>query len=387
MVVLPIEYIKTQNIYNAISKSLDDDLSVRLNYSELYNKVKQLLRREISHRDYHSCLKSMVDEKRLHRHEENEGKKKIATVYYSLTSTAKKESQFGILGIDSEKQKLRRLYQLLFFFLAIKPPNPISIRKLDRGLSNISISRKDLIIESHFHIRATGYIETNYKPVNSYKFRIVEYSDQGRKITHYYYKQLSFSLKDIIKHMKRQQKIPFDDIKQTPPINYIHFPEVTEEEIKKAMQKLRQENLIKPIQNTFDRYDRQISFIISDDSLLDLINKIWRIHDLQFERLRKKITYVEQPSEKEKEWLKFEYGDNAASIFIHNASRFRKGFIMKNKKVNGDIARIQRRIEGLDDRINQRILNINNKYGNIIEKFDFPSNILEGVCLRKIFLN
>jgi hypothetical protein len=333
----------------------------------------------------------MVNEKRLHRHEENEGKKKkIATVYYSLTSNAKKESQFGILGIDSEKEKLRRIYQLLFFFQAIKPPNPISIRKLDRGLSNISISRKDLIIESHFHIRATDYIETNYKPVNSYKFRIVEDSDQGRKITRYYYKQLSFSVQDIFKYMKRQQKTPFDaidDIKLTPSTNHIHFPEVTKDEIKKAMEKLSQENLIKPIQNTFDKYDRQTSFIISDDSLLDLINKIWRIHDLEFERLRKKITYVEQPSEKEKEWLKFVYGDNAASIVIHKASRSRKGFIMKNKKVNGDVARMQRRIEGLDDRINERILNINNKYGYIIKKFDFPSNILEGVCLRKIFLN
>jgi hypothetical protein len=327
----------------------------------------------------------MVKEKRLHRHEENEGKKKIATVYYSLTSNAKKESQFGILGIDSEKEKIRRLYQLLFFFQAIKPPNLISIRKLNRGLSSISISRKDLIVESHFHIKVTDYVETNYKPVNSYKFKIVEYSNQGRKITYYYYKQLSFSLKDIIKYIKRQQKIPFDDIKLTSFINHIHFPKLTEEEIKKAIEKLGEKNLIKPIPNTFDRCDRQITFIISNDSLLDLINKIWRIHDLELERLLKKISYVEQPSEKEKEWLKFEYGDNAASIFIHNASRFRKGFIMNNKKVNGDVTRIQRPIEGLDDRINQRILNINNKYGNIIEKFDFPSNILEGVCLRKIF--
>jgi hypothetical protein len=190
--------------------------------------------------------------------------------------------------------------------------------------------------------------------------------------------------------MKWQQKTPFDaidDIKLTPSINHIHFPEVTEEELKKAMEKLKQKNLIKPIQNTFDRYDRQTSFIISDDSLLDLINKFWRIHDLEFERFRKKITYVAQPSEKEKAWLKFVYGDNAASIVIYKASRFRKGFIMKNKKVNRDIARIQRRIEGLDDRINERILNINNEYGNIIKKFDFPSNILEGVCLRKIFLD
>jgi hypothetical protein len=198
---------------------------------------------------------------------------------------------------------------------------------------------------------------------------------------------LSLSVQDIIKYLKRQ-KTPFDDIKLTPFINHTHFPEVTEEEIKKAMEKLRQENLIKPIQNKFDRYDRQISFIISDNSLLDLINKIWRIHDLEFERLRKKITYVEQLSEEEKEWLKFVYGDNAASIVIYKASRYRRSFIMKNKKVNEDIARIQQRlIKGLDYRIKQRVLNINKKYGNIIRKLDFPSNILEGVCLKKIFLN
>jgi hypothetical protein len=132
---------------------LGEDLSVRLNYSELYDKVRQILGYEVSHRDYSSCLKSMVSEKRLNRNEEKTGKK-ISTVYYSLSSTARKESQFGILGMDSEKEKLRRLYRLLFFYQSLKPPIPISARIFDRGLSNISLSRKDLVIESHFHILA-----------------------------------------------------------------------------------------------------------------------------------------------------------------------------------------------------------------------------------------
>lgn len=372
-------------IFNAIIRSLVEDLSVRLNYSELYNKVKQLLGYKVSHRDYYSCLKGMVKEKRLDRNEENMGKK-ISTVYYSLSSNAIKESQFDILVIDLEKEKLRGLYRLLFLYQALKPPSPISVRIFDRGLSNISVSRKDLVIESHFHILATGYTETNYKPVNNYKFRIVEDFDQGKKTTYYYYKLLSFSLKDIIKYITRKQKTLSDDIKPTPFANRIYFPEIDEIEIKKVFEKLRHKNLIKPIQNIFDTCDMQITFIISDDSLLDLINEIWHIHELEFERLRKKIIYIEQPSEKEKVWLRFVYGDNEASIVIHNASSYRR-FNMNNKKINKDIAVVQQqRLEGLDDRINQRIQNINKKYGNIIKKFEFPLNILEDVCLNKIFL-
>ena len=143
---------------------------------------------------------------------------------------------------------------------------------------------------------------------------------------------------------------------------------------------MRHENLIKPIQNIFDRRDKQITFITSDDSLLHLINKIWGIHELEYERLRKKITYLERPTEKEKEWLRIVYGNNEASIVIHNASRYRR-------IVNREIAVVQqRRLQGLDDRISNRIIDIHRKYGNVVKKFDSPSDILEDVCLSKVFL-
>jgi site-specific DNA-adenine methylase len=102
----------------------------------------------------------MVDGKKLERKEENTGKK-ISTVYYSLTASAKKESRFDILGIDSLKKKRRKLYQLLFFFQAIKPPKLVSARKFNKALSSLSISRNNLSAETHFHILARGYTETN----------------------------------------------------------------------------------------------------------------------------------------------------------------------------------------------------------------------------------
>ena len=94
----------------------------------------------------------------------------------------------------------------------------------------------------------------------------------------------------------------------------------------------------------------------------------------------KKITYMERPTEKEKEWLRIVYGNNEASIVIHNASRYRRS-------VNREIAVVQqRRLQGLDDRISNRIIDIHRKYGNVVKKFDSPSDILEDVCLSKVFL-
>ncbi|CAN5157260.1 hypothetical protein BH18THE2_BH18THE2_18980 [soil metagenome] len=57
---------------------------------------------------------------------------------------------------------------------------------------------------------------------------------------------------------------------------------------------------------------------------------------------------------------------------------------MQNRE-DGFVARIEERIESLEDRINQRILNINKKYKKVIERFDFPPDMLEGICLNKIF--
>jgi hypothetical protein len=66
-----------------------------------------------------------------------------------------------------------------------------------------------------------------------------------------------------------------------------------------------------------------------------------------------------------------------------------KTALTKNRRRNDneDIARIRRRIESLEDRIEGRILSINKKYGRLIQKLDFPADVLEDVCLRKIFLN
>jgi hypothetical protein len=71
-------------------------------------------------------------------------------------------------------------------------------------------------------------------------------------------------------------------------------------------------------------------------------------------------------------------------MIIHNVSRFRKEYQKKNKNIE-HIAHMKVRIETLQDRIDQRIIDINKKYRSVIQKFDFPLNILKDICMRKIF--
>jgi hypothetical protein len=107
------------------------------------------------------------------------------------------------------------------------------------------------------------------------------------------------------------------------------------------------------------------------------LNQVWRIRNLELERLQKKLTYLEGPSRKEKEWLEITYGSNQASTIIYRTSHVRKD--MQNRKNS----HIGARIESLKDRIDQQKLNINKAYRKVIKKVDFPPDILEGISLDK----
>jgi hypothetical protein len=58
---------------------------------------------------------------------------------------------------------------------------------------------------------------------------------------------------------------------------------------------------------------------------------------------------------------------------------------MRNRG-NSGVTHIKTRIESLEDRIDHRALNIRKAYRKVINKFDFPPDILEGICLNKISL-
>jgi hypothetical protein len=151
-----------------------------------------------------------------------------------------------------------------------------------------SLSRKNLVVKSHFHVLATGYTETNHKPVKDYIFRIAEVYNGERKTTHYYCKRISFSIEDIVKYTKRHKQVAIDNTKLFPFIKHINVPKLTQQDIKKVFDTLRMEYIIKPTQNLFDKPGKRVTFLIADDNLQDLINQVWSIRNLELERLQKK---------------------------------------------------------------------------------------------------
>ncbi len=130
-----LKYFK-QDIVDAIAEVLFEANEGRLNYTELYYKVNSKLLHQIesdeegklSDRDFTAQLKIMVNENRLIREEEqyDPNKRRMPKVYYSLTANAKKERLFGTLGNDPVKERRRKLYHLLFFFMAFSPIRHIS---------------------------------------------------------------------------------------------------------------------------------------------------------------------------------------------------------------------------------------------------------------------
>jgi hypothetical protein len=368
-----------QDIFHAIVKTYFENNSDGRSWTDLYKCVKQSLGRTLSFRDFCYHIDNMIKDGILFK---DDPRRRGTRVSISLTKNAKKLHNLGILGQSEEEVNNKKILQLLVFFHQIKPPQLISAKTMNKILSFLSLSQRDLTryIESHFHNLDTGYTETNYKPIKDYKFRIAEVYNGERKTTHYYCKRISFSIEDVVKYTKKHKRVAIDNTKLFPFIKHISVPKLTKEDIKKVFDTLRRDGIIRPTQNIFDKPGKRVAFLIADDTLHDLINQVWSIRNLELERLQKKLTYLEGPTKKEKEWLELTYGSNQASIIIHSTS------LIRNEMQNRENSNIEKRIESLMDRINERMPNISKAYRKVIKKFDFPPDIMEGICLSKIVL-
>jgi hypothetical protein len=148
-----------QDILIEIKHKEQEEYKQYLHFSELYRKLnKRTNKKAISYRDFSRVLEDMVNEKRILKVQSTEdNNKRLPMVLYSLTEDAIKEHRLDILGIDPEKERLRRLYQLLFFYAAISPIRNISEEQLDK-------IKNELVIESRLHTVGTNFTEIIYKP-------------------------------------------------------------------------------------------------------------------------------------------------------------------------------------------------------------------------------
>lgn len=361
------------DIFNAVRDCLLNQDKVQ--YTHLYERVRVKIGK-ISLRDFSSELKLLVKEKKLQRTEDKTSNRKIKPVYFSLTQNAIVEHRLDILGIDAEKERLRRLYQLLFFYSAIA-----SVKDIPQ--SQIENIKKDLEIETRNHTSNSNVTDTVYKPKESVgdHFRIIkrEFADaepNKGKVVHYC-KLLSFSKEDVVKMVRDTERQRIKDQWSVMPFVNTLLP-FTDDEITRAFDILRNNHLIEPIRNMISGETR---FVIADKSLRDLVNEIWNMHWNELKLLQKRIFYIEPPSEEEIQWLKQVYGEHGAIQIIANSDRKRRNV---SRKVQEQIGRY---MEYDSKQIDLQIAQLQKKYGNKIQEYNFPPDIIEQVCLRKIFTN
>jgi hypothetical protein len=376
-----VEKTKKQDVFKAIRDSLLEVDNKELNYSKLYKNVNEKLKLfrnkpsvTLSTRDFDSEIAILLEEGLLHRRTDDESKNKIKPVYFSLTKRAIKQHQFDVLGISREKQNLLKLYHLLFFYQALSPIRRIPKKQLDEILSSIPAQEKDLVIESHVHTVGTNFTQTIYKPVKYAHIQKTELSGvgpRGETAVSYYYRFLAFSEDEIMGYLKKS-----DNDRLVPFVNSIGFrKEEVEKQFRKAFSNLRQQHLIRPVEDIFGK----IRFIFSDDILRDLIDKIWAIHEYELIILYRKMDYLEEPNTRERQWLERVFGKEEAGRMINRANLKRLSVSGEDKKVNEmDNIEYVNNLEGFKKYVSK-------KYGKVIEEYGFPTDLIEGICVGRVF--
>lgn len=282
------------------------------------------------------------------------------------------------MGISPEKENRRKLYHLLFFYQAFGPIKRIPKNHLDEILSRIPVPEKDLVIDRYIRYDHSNVTETIYKPVKYIQIRKTELSDVGSSkretAVFFSYRFLSFSEEEIKEYLEKSENeilVPF--------VNSIDFrKEEIEKQFRKAFHNLREARLISLIRDPFFGKTR---FIISEESLQDLINKIWIIHEYQLSILRRKMNYIEAPDEIEKQWLERIFGKQEAGRIISDASLKR----LSNNREDEKVKKMQDDIEN-DNKIVEGIKrHVSKTYEKVIQEYDFPTDLIEGVCFGKVF--
>ena len=226
------------------------------------------------------------------------------------------------------------------------------------------------------HIDETNFTQTIYKPVEYVQIQETKLSNAGSSeqetVVSYSYRLQSFSEEEIMEYLKK----PNNGLLQLPFINSIDFrKEEIEQQLRNAFDILRDAHIISSITDIFG----QIRFIIYDQFLRDLINKIWIIHEYQLDILYRKMDFIEAPNKIEKDWLEQVLGKGEACRIIKEADLKRRSI---NKK---SVLQMQNSLENYIKNMEGFKLYISKTFESIILEYGLPKNLIERVCLGRLF--
>ena len=366
-----------QDIFDSIRDSLLQPEGNCMCYSAIYKEVNKRLSSKrkkpvsISHRDFSSHLDSLVKEKRLSRMEYSK-KKRGTRIDYCLTDKAKKEHQWNILGIDPEKERLRRLYQLLFFFESSKSTIHFTDKQLDEFLSLIESSRQEMVAAPDNTFPEGDPSITWYRTIKD--IEITKFFDGNRAF--YKIRLPGFSIEEILNYEKPTLGNYESSI-------FCHY-EFTDEELNEALNLFRKAGLIRPIPQIFAS---ELRLAIADESIHDLIASIWKIHKEELGILHSELFFLGKPlNDVDKNKFLMFYGKQGLNKLNLYAGLTQQA-MKKNKHYAGKRAKETEELnEYANKKINEKIEKLKDEYAPVIQHYAFPSDVIERICFRNVLL-
>lgn len=262
-----------KDIFDAIIDILIENENGLANL-ELYEKVVQKLGIPLSKRDHQSHLENMTREgfllkERRRRYE-----------IYSLREMARSAMRLGILGVDDDKVKLRRLYQHIILCECFYNWKQIPGKKLDGLLHFVNATRKRLRTLSRVRTNGTNCCETFFKPISSIRVRMIELdgndnnnSNNSNKCSFYFYKEEGFTVKELVALLN-------SGIRDYPL--FVGDFRYDETYIMDSIERLRSMEIIRQIDSYVYGEPR---YAIRDISLQKLRDLMWDLHSVELSYL------------------------------------------------------------------------------------------------------
>jgi hypothetical protein len=391
---------RSKEIFDAIRVILleSEGGDKRLNYSMLYDKVNDKLKKQkgkgISNRDFDSVIQASVKEKRLLRTEDPEAKSKVKPVYFSLTQKALKRYQQDFLGFDEVKDKRRKLFQLLLIYEICKGSR-VYIRgdnDLDKFLKSVFLSRSDLKISRKSTDSDTHKTFITFHPLNDMevsKWQKHDYKGIGkiprcilgtRGRTQYTVGLPGFTIEEIFRYADDQTLFYFNG-PWFHPSSIFSDARFSIEEIRDTFGLFEKTHLIKPFSITKDAsmqsellHELQGRYFVADKRLQTLSHLVWKLYQEKLSILESK--YMGRSfDERDREWLLYVLGKWATERLIQEWDDRRsvhtfneEGIEIKAGRWNTESDYDRVREVAFNDKVNELV----EKFRPVLEEYDLP---------------
>lgn len=371
------------------------DNQINLTYTKLYVLTTKSIGRIISFRDFQAHVKTMCIQGVLNKFDPTGSRG--SKVSLSLSKSAIKKARLNILNLDDNAIKLKKLYALILTFQNFRRFMPLTDRQINSYLKKLGTEKKALKLiakippqEKYPGMLIHGSI---YAPVEVFEsvrgiqfIRYIKASAENKNDARLFYYPITpgFSADEFLEYLEilRKGRDPRPYAPYPPVVPYLDDIQTTREELVKAIETLRSEQILKVIDQIIPdekRYD------IQDTNLKSIIQIIWLIHDLDIFSIIGRMHSLANPSTSEREVLKQHFDQRKLdNIMIATAYQFlrceqkrykNKRELDQRKKVLDKSYRNER---------NAYVDILNSKYKKVINEYSYIVTLLEEMLQDKV---